>query len=307
MEIRQFRYFVKIADLGSFSKAATVLHIAQPALSQQMAQLEAELGQPLLVRGPSGVKLTDQGTVFYRHAQRLLQQLVDTRSAVAAAVDNPSGSVSVGLPQSTAAQYAMPLLHAMRSRYPAVEIEFFDEISGRLLAGLNSGRLDIGVFVNDEEASMVQAVPLMQETLFLLSRADMAPRRKTITLAQLARLPLAVPGQGQGVRPILEQALRAAGLPALNVAILANSMSIMKRAMADGLAHSVMPWAAVAGELGAGTLVATPITPALQRRVHVCTARDANLSLAGQAVLATLLDTTREQVRSGIWQGVSLL
>ncbi|MEP6790654.1 MAG: LysR family transcriptional regulator, partial [Ramlibacter sp.] len=145
MEIRQFRYFVRIADMGSFSRAAQTLHIAQPALSQQIAQLEDELGQALLHRLPGGVRLTEAGSVFYRHAQRLLAQLAEVEGAVAHVAAHPSGSVRVGLPQSTASHYALPLLARLRESFPGIEIEFFDELSGHLLRGLNTGRLDIAV------------------------------------------------------------------------------------------------------------------------------------------------------------------
>lgn len=306
MEIRQFRYFIRIADLGSFSSAARALHIAQPALSQQMAQLEDELGQPLFVRLPAGVKLTDQGQVFYRHAQRLVKQLADAAAAVARTAANPSGTVRVGLPQSTASQYALPLLTMVRQRYPGIDVEFFDELSGNLLHALTSGRLDIGVLVSDEDAALLDARPLMDETLFLISRADMAPAGKSVSVKRLARLPLALPSQEHGVRVLVERALHAQALRLGNVVVVANSRSIMREATLAGLAHCVMPWAAVAAELAAGTLVATRLSPALRRRVYVCTARDGELSLAGQAVLATLIEETRASIRAGQWQGVAL-
>ncbi|MBI2770645.1 MAG: LysR family transcriptional regulator [Burkholderiales bacterium] len=307
MEIRQFRYFVRIADLGSFSRAAQALHIAQPALSQQVAQLEEELGQALLTRLPGGVKLTEAGSVFYRHAQRLLQQLAEVEGAVAHVAANPSGSVRVGLPQSTASHYALPLLAHLREHFPGIEVEFFDELSGHLLHGLNTGRLDIAVLVSDDDAALLNAVPLMDESLFLVSRAGMAPPGKSVSLKRLAALPLALPGQQHGVRAIIEHAVHSQGLRLANVTVLANSMSIMREAMLQGLAHCVMPWAAVDGGLARGELVAQPFTPALRRRVHVCTARDAQLSLAGQAVFESLLAQTRMRVKAGQWQGVVLL
>jgi LysR family nitrogen assimilation transcriptional regulator len=255
MEIRQLRYFVRIADLGSFSRAAQALHVAQPALSQQIAQLEQELGQPLLIRGPAGVKPTAQGDVFYRHAQQLLKQWSDVASAVATAAAHPAGTVRVGLPQSTAAHYAMPLLAAMRERYPAIEIEFFDEISGNLLRGLHSGRLDLAVLVSDEDAKLLDAVPLLDETLFLVSAAGHAPRGKSVTIERLAALPLALPGHEHGVRALVEGAVGARGLRLSNVAVLANSMSIMCEAIRQGMAHGVMPWAAVSVPVAAGEFV----------------------------------------------------
>jgi LysR family nitrogen assimilation transcriptional regulator len=81
MELRQLRYFVSIVDHGSLSRAALVLHVAQPALTQQLRQLEEELGAQLLHRSAHGVTSTDAGKVFYEHAQAILKQVADARAA----------------------------------------------------------------------------------------------------------------------------------------------------------------------------------------------------------------------------------
>lgn len=303
MEIRQLRYFVRIADLGSVSRAAEALHVAQPALSQQIAQLEGELGQPLLVRRSTGVRMTEQGEVFYRHAQRILKELADLPGAVQQAGSQPCGTVALGLPQSTASQYAMPLLAALRERHPAIEVEFFDEISGNLLQAVTRGRLDMAVLVNDEHAALLQAEPLLEETLYLVSRPDLAPAGGVIPLAALARYPLALPGHGQGVRDIVEQALRAAGAELPPPSIVANSMSIMRQCALAGWAHCVMPGGALEEDIRSGALKATATGPALTRRAHLCVARDASLTLAGQAVHDLLKETTR----AARWQGVRVL
>jgi LysR family nitrogen assimilation transcriptional regulator len=299
MEIRQLRYFVRIADLGSVSRAAEALHVAQPALSQQIAQLESELGQPLLVRRSTGVRVTEQGEVFYRHAQRILKELADLPGAVQQAGSQPCGTVALGLPQSTAAHFAMPLLAALRERHPAIEVEFFDEISGNLLQGVARGRLDMAVLVNDEHAALLQAQPLLEETLYLVSRPDLAPPGP-VPLASLAHYPLALPGHAQGVRDIVEQALRAVGTPPPPPRIVANSMSIMRQCALAGWAHCVMPGGALDEDLRSGALKATPTEPPLARRAHLCVARDASLTLAGQAVYDLLIETRR----SAAWAGV---
>ena len=306
MEIRQLRYFVSIADLGSLSRASKALYIAQPALSQQMAQLEAELGQPLLVRRSTGVQVTDQGRVFYAHAQRILKQLGEIGPALGECAAQPAGIVAVGLPQSTATQYAMPLLAALSQAHPGVAVEFFDEISGNLLRGLGSGRLDLAIVVSDEDAALLHATPLLDEELFLISHPDAAPRQKSVTVKRLIQLPLALPGLGHGVRALVEQAARAEGQELPRPRVVANSMSIMRQAMRDGLAHSVMPWGGVADDLRAGTLRATPLSPRLMRRAYLCTAHDTALSLAGQAVARLIVETTHARIRSGDWQGARL-
>jgi LysR family nitrogen assimilation transcriptional regulator len=302
MEIRQLRYFVRIADLGSVSRAAEALHVAQPALSQQVAQLESELGQPLLVRRSTGVRMTEQGEVFYRHAQRILKELADLPGAVQQAGSQPCGSVALGLPQSTAAHYAMPLLAALRERHPAIEVEFFDEISGHLLQAVTRGRLDMAVLVNDEHAALLQAEPLLEETLYLVSRPDLAPAGP-VPLASLAHYPLALPGHAQGVRDIVEQALRAVGASLPPPRIVANSMSIMRQCALAGWAHCVMPGGALEEDIRSGALKATPTEPPLTRRAQLCVARDASLTLAGQAVYELLKETTR----AASWPGVRVL
>src|SRR5690606_18962126 len=118
---------------------------------------------------------------------------------------------------------------------------------------------------------------------------------------------LALPSLHQGVRTQVEEAVRAQGASLPPPLIVANSMSILLRAVASGAACSVMPWGAVADHLRAGTIVATPLQPTMTRRVHVCTARDAPLSLAGQAVRQLLIDVTRRRVHDGEWRGVVLL
>lgn len=309
MEIRQLRYFLKIAELGSFSRASQVLHIAQPALSQQIAQLEAELGHALLHRLRTGVQPTEQGLAFYSHAQRILKLIDDSGNVVGAPQGQLRGTVSVGLPQSTTAMYAMPLLQAVAQHHPGIELELFDEISGNLLRGVDSGRLDIAVMVNDPDAALLDAVPLLDEELFFVSGGANAPaaRKDAMPVAQLAQLPLALPGMHHGVRGLVEDAVRAAGATLPRPAVVANSMSIMRRAVEEGGASSVMPWGAVCDGIRAGTIRALPLAPRLSRRVHVCCARGAQLSLAGQAVRDLLVRITRERVQSGEWQGVRLL
>lgn len=307
MELRQFKYFIKIADLGSFTKASGALHIAQSALSQQMALMEAELGHQLFLREARGVRLTEPGQALYRHAQLLLRQVGDTVAAVNRRANEPTGKVTVGLPLSTASQFALPLLAAVSQRHPGIEIEFFDEISGNLIHGLVSGRLDLAVLVSDDDAKLVPSVALMEEQLFLVSRTDIRPPRSTVSLQDLLELPLAMPGAGQGVRPILDKAFAQRKLKLESLEVCANSMSIMRHAMLTGVAHSVMSWGAVSDDVDSGRLKLTRITPKLTRKVHVCTGPDVGLSFAGKAVHDLLLEVTRERVLCGAWKGVKLL
>lgn len=112
MELRQLRYFVAIVDHGSLSRAALFLHVAQPALTAQIKHLEDELGAQLLHRSAQGMTSTDAGKVFYEHAQAILKQVGDAKSAVTQSTTRPSGSVTLGLPHSISGALALPLLIA---------------------------------------------------------------------------------------------------------------------------------------------------------------------------------------------------
>lgn len=306
MEFRQLRYFLRIAELGSFSRASQALHIAQPALSQQIAQLEAELGHTLFHRLHRGVEMTEQGQAFYRQARRILKDIDDLPNVVHCSAEQLSGTVAVGLPQSTAVQYAMPLLREAARRFPAVGVELFDEISGHLLRELGSGRLDIAVVVSDQDAQLVDGMPLMDEELFLVSSGQQ-DHLTPFPVADLAGVPLTLPGMHHGVRAVVEEAVRAQGAQLPTPRIVANSINIMRHAVASGAACSVMPWAAVCEEIEAGTIRAIPLAPRLTRRVYVCTPRATRLSLAAQAVRDLLIETTRSRARRGEWLGVTLV
>lgn len=108
MQLRQLVYFVRIVEIGSFSRAAQSLHVAQPALSQQIGQLEDELDVKLLTRSVRGVTPTDAGHAIYRHAQAILRQIDATQLIAAQAGSGPAGKVTVGLPWTIASLLGLP-------------------------------------------------------------------------------------------------------------------------------------------------------------------------------------------------------
>src|SRR3546814_467166 len=123
MNLRQLSYFVRIFELRNMTRAAESLHVAQPALSQQIALLEDDLGVRLLVRGPKGVQTTAEGALLYRHAQTILRQMESTRSRLHKTGGQISGTVSIGLASSTAHILALPLMRLVKEEHPAIVLE----------------------------------------------------------------------------------------------------------------------------------------------------------------------------------------
>jgi LysR family nitrogen assimilation transcriptional regulator len=144
MDFRQLRYFLGIVEAGSISAAAAQLHVAQPALSQQLARLEAELGTALLVRGPRGVMPTAAGEALRDHARILLRDLERASEAVRAEAGGPvRGSVTIGLPTTVAMALTLPLLRTMRDRHPGISLHLAESQSGHLLDWLHQGKADV--------------------------------------------------------------------------------------------------------------------------------------------------------------------
>ena len=145
MELRQLRYFVRVVELGSMSRAALDLNLVQSALSQQISRLEGELSARLLQRTRKGVTPTEAGMAFFREAQLALRHAEQAGRAARQA--RLSGPVSVGLAPTTAAVLGLPLMHAMRERYPDVRLHMVESLSGHLTQMLNARQLDLAVLL----------------------------------------------------------------------------------------------------------------------------------------------------------------
>src|SRR5471032_3169147 len=210
MELRQLRYFVAIVDHGSLSRAALNLHVAQPALTQQLRQLEEELGVQLLHRSAQGVLSTDAGKIFYEHAQAIIKQVADARSAVAQSAERPSGAVTLGLPHSISGALALPLLTATRAQYPEITLQLTEELTGNLSEQLKSGRVNLAVLFDDGQLAQFATTPLVEEELRFICRADAiyAQGEQALTMTQTLKTTLILPGLQHGVRPRIESVAR---------------------------------------------------------------------------------------------------
>jgi LysR family nitrogen assimilation transcriptional regulator len=141
-----------VAELGSFSRAARVLGVAQPALSRQVRLLETDLRETLLLRNGRGVALTDQGKRLFEHGVAILQQVVQAREDVGAGRDEPVGRVVVGLPPTIARQLTLPMIEAFGERLPRAQLAVVEGLSAHIAEWTTTGRVDLGVLYNPERA-----------------------------------------------------------------------------------------------------------------------------------------------------------
>ncbi len=307
MELRQLRYFVRVVELGSLSRAAADLSLVPSALSQQISRLEGELATRLLQRGAQGVSPTEAGLAFFQQAQLALRHA--EQAARAAQQARLTGTVTVGLAPTTAAVLGLPLMRAMRERYPDVRLHMVESLSGYLSDMLNSRVLDLAVLFDTDPAKRWSVTPLMTERLYLIqSRAHLfreAPARLAIT--GLRGVPLILPTGPHGLRSTLDRAFARAKVRPQLVAEV-DSLAMLMDAVQNGLGATVQPWAAVGRFADADTRFAlSEISDTGARRSNaLCSLSDDELSPAALAARVVLADCVRQLVTEGRWRGAKL-
>jgi LysR family tcuABC transcriptional regulator len=315
MELRQLRYFVKVVEVGSISRAALDLDLVQSALSQQISRLEGELSTRLLQRTPQGVTPTEAGVAFFREAQLTLRHAEQAvRSAQQARL---TGTVSVGLAPTTAAVLGLPLMQAMRERYPDVRLHMVESLSGHLSAMLNARQLDLAVLFDSpirasqhlQTARRWSVWPLIEEDIFLISARSTrsAKALKSVCMADLAQEPLILPTGPHGLRSTLNAAFARANVTP-QVTLEIDSLAMLMDAVKSGLGGTLQPWAAVS-RMGPerDQLYMARITDHQVKRVNLlCGLSDDELSPAALATRVVLADCTRVLVQGGAWLGAAI-
>lgn len=250
MDIRQLRSFVRIVDLGSLSQAAKQLHVAQPALSQQMAKLEDDIGRPLLIRSARGVVPTENGRALYHHARLILRQFDQALSIARAENSEVQGMVTVGLPATTVAAIGLPLIQRLRSRYPGILINVVEAMSGHIAQLINQSQLDLAVLFAGNLSDRLTVEPLMIEELFLFLPDDsrLLPEGQTsVSIAEAAALPLILPTSSHGLRKRIATEFESRALT-MNVVAEIDSLSLLMTCVHQHIGATIKPMGAIMQE-----------------------------------------------------------
>lgn len=246
MNLKQLEYFVHVAELGSFSKAALVLNIAQPALSRQVRLLETDLRVTLLMRNGRGVVLTEAGKRLFDHSVGILQLVTHVREDIQANRNEPAGRIVVGLPPSMGRLLTLPLVEGFRRTLPKARLAVVEGLSNYLSEWISTGRIDVGLLHNPEPQAALELTPVLDEPLGLVSPADRSAGKKTtVTFADLIRYPLIVPERSHAIRKLLETQAALAGHK-LNVVLEMSSVHSILELVGAGYGHAVLSPTALA-------------------------------------------------------------
>ena len=304
MELRQLRYLVGISEAGSVLGASKTLHVAQPALSHQVASLERELGVRLFVRTHRGVTLTEAGRNVVEHARVVLQDVERVKTSARVSGGDVTGEVVVGLPTTVALIATLPLLNATREQYPGIRLKLIESHSGFLSEWLRSGRLDVAFLFEGSGASGIAERRLLEERLVCVERPGQGEHRRRVSLKAVAGRPLMLPARGHGLRRIVDDACMRAGLT-LDIVAEIDSLPNIKKAVEAGHAATILSPGAVSEEVAAGRLSMATIThPALLRRVVCATSLTRPMTGASEAFIALATSVMKRMVAMKEWPAI---
>ncbi len=301
MDLKQIEYFVRVAELGSFTRASIALDVAQPALSRQVRLLEVELRQSLLVRNGRGATPTEAGKLLMEHGRGILHQVARAREDLERARGALAGRVVVGLPPSIARVLAVPLSRAFRQRLPEASLSITEGLSGGMREALVAGRLDIALIYNATPSPELELRPLVDEELFLVqartARAGKAAPAtpRALPLRELADVPLVIPSRPNAIRMQVESALADLGLKP-SIALEIDGPAAILELVADGAGSAVLSHIAVQTSARPQAFTLRPIgSPRLCSRLSIAVSSQRPTTLTQQATLE-LIEKTAEHL-----------
>jgi len=289
MDLRRLEVFVKVAELGSFSRAAEALFLTQPTVSEHVRALEEDLGVQLLDRLGRGAAPTPAGQLLLGYARRILVLMREARQAVDRFQGRLLGELIVG-GSTIPGEYILPaLIGQFKTKYPDISISLRVGSSQQISEWVEEGRVEIGVVGARPSSRVLVARELMADRMVIVVPPDHPwSRRESVTLADIRAEPLVLRERGSGTREALERALADAGteLTAFRVAGEMGSTQAVKQAVRAGIGVSLVSKLAVEDECRARLLVCVKVRDLdVRRSFHLVTHRDRSRSPLAQAFL----------------------
>jgi len=296
MDLRQIEYFVRVAELGSFSRAANQLNVSQPALSRHVRMLEQELKQHLLHRHGRGVDATEAGTRFLGHAKALLDLAERAREDLRSLDARPSGRVVIGLPPRVAHVLTPYLIGLFRQRFPDGSIAIAEGLSVQVCEWLLNGRVELALLYDPPAFPQLCYEPLFHEDLLLVGAASAAPLPREIDFTALRNYPLILPTLPNAIRTVVENACRSNNAP-LNIVAEVDAVHTILVLAAQGHGYSILPRSAVVHGKGKPVLTTARVgAPPLANSLVLATPRSRQMTRLAEATKALIAEVDWERL-----------
>lgn len=268
----KWHLFVKLAELGSLSKAAATLGVPQSMISRHLSKLEQECGVRLFRRTGRGVILTEFGEQLFPRITAMMTEGEILADDIRTSGGMPAGEVRVGLLPSTVPQLAGRLFRALRERFPKIRLHLTEGSSAHLEEMVLAGRVDMALLARESDQVHGDEPVLGQHSLYVVGRVDDPLLQEgVVAFDMLQNLPLVLPSTPHPLRARLDHIARARGV-GLNMAIDADTMRLQHAIAAEGGGYAITGGGLVGAMHGESQLKAALIVePQLQRTIVLST------------------------------------
>ena len=306
IENKHIRSFLRVLDLGGFSRASRSLNIAQPALSQHVRRLEHQLDVTLLIRGPQGATPTEAGRRFATKARQILELADSAERQFKGGPNALFGEVSLGLPGSVCPVLATPIIVEAKRRFPNVRLIVSELMSGDLADMLREGRMDMAILFNVADSDDFTSCELAVESLHLVGAVgDPTLSGDTVQATRLSELTFVGTRPPHGLRLLIERWSNETGIT-LNVDTEANSPVVLIEMAAQGFCYSILAPAAIQRDVNTGHLsTAQVVDPPIERTACLCSSKRLAPDPARKAIHDMVHEVALNQLKYGAWDAAT--
>jgi len=312
LDTKALRYFAAVAAHKSYTTAAAQLRITQPAVSRQVQAIERAFGVRLFRRQGRQLALTEAGEALHAHAREIMARIDATGELVSQAAGEPTGRLNLGAPISTGELLLPAAISRYRRKYPRVFLHVVTGYTGDLAEMLGEGRLDLALIFGTPAHGDLELTPLVNVDLGLVApvpprgRKDPLAGKRTITLAEAARLPLIFPSRAQTLRTVVEQACASVGVSP-NIVLESDSLGISKALIKAGEGYMFLAPSALGREIASGELRYIPVArPAITWPLSVAMRRSKSTSLAATRMVQEIAASIGDPEKFPGWKKVRL-
>jgi LysR family nitrogen assimilation transcriptional regulator len=297
MDIKQLEYFIKVAEFGSFSRAATTMDVEQPALSKQVRLLEQELRQTLLTRTGRGVVPTAAGKLLLEHGRGILYQMARLREELGRMRGTLSGRVALGMSPSIARVLAAALILELRKQLPQVTLAVSEGMTQSMQEAVATGSLDAALLYNITPSPLITATSLLDEELFLVQRRSSGSARRSarsVSMEEISKLPLVMPTRPNTLRLLVESEMASRGYKP-NIAFEVDGVPTILDLVADGAGSTLVSRRAVETSVHTAQLVLRRIArPPVRSRLQLVVSSERSPTLTQRTTLEIIAPLARK-------------
>lgn len=252
MDLNQLEVFLSVSTTKSFSETGKQLHRSQSSVTRTIKQLEMELGSTLFHRNTHTVELTNSGKVLVPYAKEMLHLQEKIKRNISYLEKTVTGPLKLGASLTIADAVLPGLFEKYQTRYPQVQLQVKIDTSQSVIEALQNREIHFGLTEADIVANNISSTPFMEDELVVVVKHDHEIAKKdSITLHELAKLPLIMREKGSGIRSLIENMMNKEGikLSELEIVMELNGTETIKRMVTSGLGASIVSRACVQREI----------------------------------------------------------